>query len=52
MVGIIVMSNVIGTYLSNKEQLEFLDRFGRTQVVSMEWNSRAYRASSSTPREA
>ncbi len=35
MVGIIVMSNVIGTYLSNKEQLEFLDRFGRTQVVSI-----------------
>lgn len=35
MAGIIVMSNVIGTYLSNQEQLEFLARFGRTQVVSI-----------------
>jgi DNA-binding LacI/PurR family transcriptional regulator len=35
MAGIIVMSNVIGTYLSGEEQLEFLGRFGRTQVVSI-----------------
>jgi len=35
MAGIIVMSNVIGTYLSSAEQLAFLGTFGRTQVVSI-----------------
>jgi DNA-binding LacI/PurR family transcriptional regulator/signal transduction histidine kinase len=35
MSGLIVMSNVIGTYISNDEQLEFLGRFGHMQVVTI-----------------
>ncbi len=35
MAGLIVMSNVIGTYLSPEEQLEFLGSFGRMQVLSI-----------------
>jgi DNA-binding LacI/PurR family transcriptional regulator/signal transduction histidine kinase len=35
MSGLIIMSNVIGTYLSNEEQLEFLGRFGRTRVTTI-----------------
>ena len=35
MAGLIVMSNVIGTYISNEEQLEFLGRFGSAQIVSI-----------------
>ncbi len=33
--GLVVMSNVIGTYLSNREQLDFLDRFARMRIVSI-----------------
>jgi DNA-binding LacI/PurR family transcriptional regulator/signal transduction histidine kinase len=33
--GLIVMSNVIGTYTSNEELLVFLGRFGRSPVVSI-----------------
>lgn len=33
--GIIVMSNVIGTYLSNEEQEEFLSRFEGMRIVSI-----------------
>jgi signal transduction histidine kinase/DNA-binding LacI/PurR family transcriptional regulator len=33
--GLIVMSNVIGTYISNEELQEFLGRFGRSPVVSI-----------------
>jgi DNA-binding LacI/PurR family transcriptional regulator/signal transduction histidine kinase len=35
MSGLIVMSNVIGTYLTNEEQEEFLSRFGDMQIVSI-----------------
>jgi DNA-binding LacI/PurR family transcriptional regulator/signal transduction histidine kinase len=35
MAGLIVMSNVIGTYLSNAEQEEYLSRFEGMQVVSI-----------------
>jgi DNA-binding LacI/PurR family transcriptional regulator/signal transduction histidine kinase len=35
MSGLVVMSNVIGTYISIEEQEEFLSRFGHMQVVSI-----------------
>jgi DNA-binding LacI/PurR family transcriptional regulator/signal transduction histidine kinase len=35
MSGLVVMSNVIGTYLTNEEQEEFLSRFGDMQIVSI-----------------
>jgi DNA-binding LacI/PurR family transcriptional regulator/signal transduction histidine kinase len=35
MAGLVVMSNVIGTYISNEEQLEFLARFKGTGVVTI-----------------
>jgi len=33
--GLIVMSNVIGTYISDAEQLEFLGRFRGTELVTV-----------------
>jgi DNA-binding LacI/PurR family transcriptional regulator/signal transduction histidine kinase len=33
--GLVVMSNVIGTYISNEEQLEFLGRFANMQVLTI-----------------
>jgi len=33
--GLIVMSNVIGTYISNEELQQFVHRFGRSPVVSI-----------------
>jgi signal transduction histidine kinase/DNA-binding LacI/PurR family transcriptional regulator len=33
--GLIVMSNVIGTYISNEEQLEFLGRFRGMELVTV-----------------
>jgi DNA-binding LacI/PurR family transcriptional regulator/signal transduction histidine kinase len=35
MSGLVVMSNVIGTYLTTEEQEEFLSRFGDVHVVSI-----------------
>jgi DNA-binding LacI/PurR family transcriptional regulator/signal transduction histidine kinase len=35
MSGLVIMSNVIGTYISNTEQQEFLDRFGDKAVVTI-----------------
>lgn len=35
MSGLVVMSNVIGTYISNAEQQEFLDRFADKAVVTI-----------------
>jgi DNA-binding LacI/PurR family transcriptional regulator/signal transduction histidine kinase len=33
--GLVVMSNVIGTYISSEEQLEFLGRFSRMRVLTI-----------------
>jgi signal transduction histidine kinase/DNA-binding LacI/PurR family transcriptional regulator len=33
--GLVVMSNVIGTYISAEEQLDFLRRFDRTSVITI-----------------
>ena len=33
--GLVVMSNVIGTYISSREQLDFLRRFDRASVITI-----------------
>jgi signal transduction histidine kinase/DNA-binding LacI/PurR family transcriptional regulator len=35
MAGLVILANVIGTYLSAEEQLAFIDRFGRSGVVTI-----------------
>jgi DNA-binding LacI/PurR family transcriptional regulator/signal transduction histidine kinase len=35
MAGLVIMSNVIGTYISSEEQLEFIGRFNRVGIVTI-----------------